>query len=74
MARLDEWLENGWNPLRGRPCPGYVHSLDLIEERLASAGFRLRHRDRERLWHIAVYERRGVDVISGPANLSSFRA
>jgi SAM-dependent methyltransferase len=51
IARLDEWVENAWNTLRGRPCPGYVHDLDLIEGRLASAGFRLRHRDRQRLWH-----------------------
>ena len=57
IARLEEWFENAWNTLRGQPCPGYVHNLDLIEERLASAGFRLRHRDRQRLWHIAVYER-----------------
>jgi SAM-dependent methyltransferase len=57
IARLDEWVENAWNSLRGRPCPGYVHDLDLIEDRLASAGFRLRHRDRQRLWHIAIYER-----------------
>jgi SAM-dependent methyltransferase len=57
IARLDEWLENAWNTLRGRPCPGYVHNLDLIEERLAIAGFRLRHGDRQHLWHIAVYER-----------------
>jgi hypothetical protein len=41
------------------PCPGYVHDLDLdlIEERLTATGFRLRHRDRQRLWHIAIYER-----------------
>ncbi len=57
IARLAEWVENAWNSLRGRPCPGYVHDLDLIEARLASAGFRLRLRDRQRLWHIAVYER-----------------
>jgi SAM-dependent methyltransferase len=57
IARLEEWFENAWNALGGQPCPGYVHSLDLIEERLASAGFRLRRRDRQRLWHIAVYER-----------------
>lgn len=56
-ARLEEWFENAWNTLRGRPCPGYVHNLDLIEERLATAGFRLRHRGHQRLWHIAVYER-----------------
>jgi magnesium-protoporphyrin O-methyltransferase len=57
IARLDERFENAWNTMRGRPCPGYVHDLDLIEERLAIAGFRLRHRDRQRLWHIAIYER-----------------
>jgi len=57
LARLDEWLENAWNSLRGRPCPGYVHDLDLIEERLTAAGFRLRHRDQLRLWHLAIYER-----------------
>ena len=64
IARLDEWVENAWNTLRGRPCPGYVHDLDLIEERLESAGFRLRHRDRQRLWHIAVYERSGASRCS----------
>jgi SAM-dependent methyltransferase len=57
IARLDEWFESGWNKLRRQPCPGYVHDLDLIEKRLATAGFRLRHRDRRRLWHIAIYER-----------------
>jgi magnesium-protoporphyrin O-methyltransferase len=56
-ARLEEWFANAWNILRGQPCPGYVHDLDLIEQRLATAGFRLRHRDRLRLWHIAIYER-----------------
>jgi hypothetical protein len=53
-ARLEEWFENAWNSLRGEPCPGYVHDLDLIEDRLASAGFRLRHRDRQGRWHIAI--------------------
>jgi SAM-dependent methyltransferase len=56
-ARLEEGFENAWNTLLGQPCPGYVHDLDLIEERLATAGFRLRHRDRHHLWHIAIYER-----------------
>ena len=60
VARLEERVDNAWNSLRGRPCPGYVHDLDLIEARLASAGFRLRHQDRNRLWHIAVYERAGA--------------
>lgn len=59
-ARLEEWFENAWNTLRGDPCPGYVHDLDLIEKHLAAAGFRLRHRDRQRLWHIAIYERSGA--------------
>jgi SAM-dependent methyltransferase len=57
IARLEESLENAWNSLRGRPCPGYVHDLGLIESRLTSAGFRLRHRDHQRLWHLAIYER-----------------
>jgi SAM-dependent methyltransferase len=64
VNRLEEWVENAWNTLRGRPCPGYVHDLDMIETCLAGAGFRLRHRDRERLWHIAVYERAGVVAAS----------
>jgi hypothetical protein len=54
---VEEWLENAWNTLRGRPCPGYVHDLGLIERRLSSAGFRLRYRDHQRLWHLAIYER-----------------
>jgi len=57
IARLDWWMDDVWNTIRGRPCPGYVHDLDLIEKRLDSAGFRLRHRGRHRFWHIAVYER-----------------
>ena len=56
-ARVEEWFQNAWNTLRGQSCPGYVHNLDLIEEHMVTAGFRLRHRDRQRLWHIAVYER-----------------
>jgi magnesium-protoporphyrin O-methyltransferase len=60
IARLEEWFENAWNTARGRQCPGYVHNLDAIEERLAIGGFRPLHRDRQRLWHIAVYERSAV--------------
>lgn len=62
IARLEGWFENAWNTLRRQPCPGFVHDLDLIEERLATAGFQLRHHERERLWHIAIYERSpGID-------------
>ena len=51
------FLENKTNRLRGRPCPGYVHPVPMIERRLADAGFhRLRHA-RVGLWHTAVYER-----------------
>ena len=68
VARVGEWIEDLWNAARGQPCPGYVHSLDLIEERLASAGFRLRIRERKRQWHIAVYQRSGeaTDIPLGP--------
>jgi hypothetical protein len=57
MARFDWWLDNLWGTFRGRPCPGFVHDLDLIEKHLENAGFQLRHRDRRRYWHIAIYER-----------------
>src|SRR5919106_7082623 len=40
MNRIEELIEGVTNRLRGRPCPGYVHDLRLIEERLARAGFR----------------------------------
>jgi SAM-dependent methyltransferase len=63
LARLDEWFENAWDTLRGQPCPGYVHDLDTIEARLSAAGFRLRSVDRERLWHIAIYEKTGAAAI-----------
>ena len=57
VARLEEWFENAWNTMLGKPCPGYVHDLDAIERQLSEAGFRLRHQDRVRVWHIAIYER-----------------
>jgi magnesium-protoporphyrin O-methyltransferase len=60
IARLEWWFDSVWNTVRGRPCAAYVHDLDLIEERLATAGFQLRHRDRLRVWHIALYERSAV--------------
>jgi SAM-dependent methyltransferase len=57
IARLEEWFDNTLSSFRGGACPRFVHDLDLIEKRLAVAGFRLRQRDRHHLWHIAVYER-----------------
>lgn len=51
------FLENKTNRLRGRPCPGYVHPVPLIEQRLADAGFRRLRNARVGLWHTAVYER-----------------
>jgi len=57
-ARLRQRIEHAWDTLLSRrPCAVYVHDVDMIEERMATAGFRLRHRDRKGLWHIAVYER-----------------
>ncbi len=38
-------------------CPGFVHSIDLIERRLTAAGFALRGADRLGLWYAAVWER-----------------
>ncbi len=50
-------VENATNVLRGRPCPGYVHSVPLIERRLTGAGFRRLRQRRVGLWHVAVYEK-----------------
>jgi SAM-dependent methyltransferase len=57
LARLEQWFDNSWNIARGASCPRYVHDLDLIEKRLAVAGFRMRQSGRHHLWHIAVFER-----------------
>ena len=51
------FMENKTNRLRGRPCPGYVHPVPMIERRLADAGFRRLRHARVGLWHAAVYER-----------------
>ena len=51
------FLENKTNRLRGRPCPGFVHPVPMIERRLADAGFRRLRHARVGLWHTAVYER-----------------
>ncbi len=50
-------VENATNRLRGRPCPGFVHSVPMIERRLAAAGFSRVSVARVELWHVAVYER-----------------
>jgi hypothetical protein len=42
--------------LRGA-CPGYVHSLDLIEGRLSAAGFKRLRSSTGWMWYIAVWER-----------------
>lgn len=51
-------LQNLTNGLRGRPCPGYIHDLGLIEGRLEAAGFRrLGAPVGFRFWYLAVFER-----------------
>jgi SAM-dependent methyltransferase/8-oxo-dGTP pyrophosphatase MutT (NUDIX family) len=57
LARAIGWFEDVTNSLRGRPCPGYVHDVRLIESRLAEAGFRPMHRQTTGLWHVGVYGR-----------------
>ena len=57
IARIEEAVENATNALRGRPCPGYVHDVGVIEGRLEEAGFRPSHRGTSWTWHIAVFER-----------------
>ena len=39
------------------PCPGYVHSLDRIEGRLAASGFRRVSHASTWFWYTAVWER-----------------
>jgi len=36
---------------------GWRGVIARLEEWLIGAGFRLRHRDRQRLWQVAIYER-----------------
>ena len=57
LARFDWGLDNLWGTFRGRPRPGFVHDLDLIERYVGNAGFRLRRTYHRRYWHIVVYER-----------------
>jgi SAM-dependent methyltransferase len=55
--RLIFGAENATNRLRGRPCPGYLHSIAAIERRLADAGFRRLRTRTVGLWYAAVFER-----------------
>ena len=57
VARIGFALENVTLSVLGRPCPGYVHDVRLIDERLSGAGFRPSYRGTSHTWHIAVYER-----------------
>jgi len=52
--RAAENLTNRW---RGRPCPGYTHSVPMIERRIADAGFRRLRSTTIGLWYAAVWER-----------------
>lgn len=67
VNRLEFGFDSACNRLRGRPCPGYLHDIGMIERRLAGAGFRrLRHRTVGR-WYAAVFER-GAQVAAGPSS------
>jgi magnesium-protoporphyrin O-methyltransferase len=58
LGRALVWLENATNSLRGRPCPGYVHDIAVIEGRLEAAGFRrARPSINVRFWYLAVFDR-----------------
>ena len=50
-------VENATNRLRGRPCPGYTHSIAKIQQRLRDAGFEPLRDRRIGLWYAAVFER-----------------
>jgi SAM-dependent methyltransferase len=57
VARIGFAIENATLAVLGRPCPGYVHDVRLIEERLRGAGFRPSYRGTSHTWHIAIFER-----------------
>lgn len=57
VARIGFALENATLAVLGRPCPGYVHDVRLIEGQLRGAGFRPSYRGTSHTWHIAVFER-----------------
>ena len=57
VNRLLMVLEGLYTKVQGRPCPGYVHSLSLIEGRLRAAGFSPLRTATHGLWYTAVFER-----------------
>ena len=65
LARILWGAERVLDRLRRDSCRGYVHDVGLVERRLRDAGFRLRHQENHRLWHVAVYERPGVSAVAG---------
>jgi magnesium-protoporphyrin O-methyltransferase len=54
-------IGNVWLRLRPKHYGGFqtfIHDLELVDERVRAAGFRLLRRERRRfVWHLAVYER-----------------
>jgi SAM-dependent methyltransferase len=57
VSRILIPLEFVITTLQRIPCRAYVHSLDVIEDRLRAEGFSLRSRT-SGLWYTAVWERR----------------
>lgn len=57
LNRIWRAAENATNRLRGRPCPGYGHSIRKIRRRLRDAGFEPLRERKVGLWYTAVWER-----------------
>jgi SAM-dependent methyltransferase len=56
-TRLLLRLEAMTAPLRGRPCPGYVHDIGRIEDRLRRLDLRRSRSERVGFWYVAVFDR-----------------
>jgi SAM-dependent methyltransferase len=57
LTRAAIRLEALTAPLRGNPCPNFVHDIRRIEDRLAVAGFGRRHGSVGGMWYLGVFER-----------------
>ncbi len=58
LANRVMWgFESFLTRFRKDECPGYVHSVDAIERRLASEGFARRSSESTLLWYTAVWDR-----------------